>query len=87
MVSLGPGEFFSGSLRSGSLTIMQPETTPALPKPATARPTIRTVELCAVAETTDPTSNIAKAERKTYLWLSSEYSLPKGSWKEHMVSR
>ena len=65
------------------LAVRAPVKTPAEPTPATARPTIRTVELGAAAQMTDPTSKKARATRNTHLVLNSAYSLPNINWKAH----
>jgi hypothetical protein len=43
-----------------------PENIPADPKPATARPTIRAVEVGAAPQTKEPISKIPKAIKKTH---------------------
>lgn len=43
---------------------------PALPSPAMARPIIRTVELGATPQISEPSSNMHSATRKTHLMLN-----------------
>jgi hypothetical protein len=45
---------------------------PALPRPATARPTIKAVDVGARAQTRDPTSKMKTAMRRTHLTLKME---------------
>lgn len=49
------GLFGSGII--GIITIMEPENMPAEPKPAMARPIMKTIDVGAAAQTTEPTSN------------------------------
>ena len=46
-----------------------PENIPAAPRPATARPTIKAVELGETPQMRDPISKIAMPVRKTHLML------------------
>lgn len=57
---------YAGLRDSGiTLVVMRtpPENIPEAPRPAIARPTIRAVELGAVVQTNEPTSNIPMAQR------------------------
>lgn len=49
------GLFGSGIM--GIMTIMEPEKMPAEPKPAMARPIMKTIDAGAAAQMTEPTSN------------------------------
>ena len=50
---------------------MEPEKRPAVPIPATARPTMKVVEFCATAEIKLPTSKMKTAARYASLTLKS----------------
>lgn len=63
-----------------------PERTPAQPIPDMALPRIRAIEFGAAAQITEPTSKSPRAARYTQVTLNSAYSLPKVSWKLHIVS-
>lgn len=47
--------------------ILQPEKIPALPNPATALPTMKVIEDCAVAQMMEPVTNTARADANTIL--------------------
>src|SRR4051812_25324648 len=64
-----------------------PENIPADPTPATARPTIRALDVGAEPHTADPTSKIKMAVKKTVLILKNVYSFPKNSCRAHVVKR
>ena len=53
---------------------------PVAPRPAMARPTIRLAELGAEAQTIEPTSNMARADKKINLTLKCAYTFPKNIW-------
>lgn len=61
-------------------------TTPALPKPATARPTIKVIEVRATPHNRDPTSNKNNEARNTFLTEKSLKMRPNMGWKAHAVS-
>ena len=67
--------------------IREPEKSPAEPKPAMARPTMKAVEFRARAQIREPTSKIRRLRRKTHLILEMLYRRPKKSWKAESVSR
>lgn len=79
------GRFANGT----DLAIMMraPEKIPDPPTPAIARPTIKDIELGLAPQIADPTSNISTAATKVHLIDSNVYSLPKKSWKLHVVRR
>jgi hypothetical protein len=61
---------YMGRLESGTVFAMitrAPEKIPALPTPATARPRMKTVEVGAAPQRTDPTSKNPMAETYTHL--------------------
>lgn len=58
------GRFRRGT--SGSITIVPPEKMLADPKPAMARPVMKTAELGAAPQSTDPASKTTIESRKTH---------------------
>lgn len=64
-----------------------PASRPAVPIPATARPTISIVDETAVAQSTDPRKEKPLATKNTLLMEKSLYALPYRNWKEHWQSR
>lgn len=61
------GRNFSGAIIA--TTVAAPVKRPAAPTPATARPTIKEVEVGAAPHTADPASKMSSATRKTHLTL------------------
>jgi len=57
-----------------------PAQIPESPDPAIARPTMRVFEVCAVALTMEPVSNITIDHKKQYKGEKIVYALPHGSW-------
>jgi hypothetical protein len=58
-----------------------PDSTPAPPRPAIARPMMNMAEVLAAPQRREPISKRANPNRKTHLWEYDEYSFPKKSWK------
>ncbi len=66
---------YAGRLCRGTeyaMTIKAPENIPAQPMPAIARPTIRALDVGAIPQTSDPSSKIPMALRKTVLMEKME---------------
>lgn len=66
-------QFLRGLFWSGAMNATMekaPETIPAPPAPATARPPINILELTAVAHSREPSSKTAKKLRNVHYWRS-----------------
>jgi hypothetical protein len=69
-----PGRFSKGA--AAEIMVSAPEVSPEEPIPATALPTMRALELGAVAQTIDPNSKIPRKTKKVYFDEKCVYNFP-----------
>ena len=69
------------------MIVNAPDVTPAAPKPAKARPTIKHVEFGATAHSKLPSSNMAMAIKNQILREKYRYSFPHIDWKPPKVMK
>jgi hypothetical protein len=79
-----------GRFESGTAPLKMarlPANNPAAPKPATARPNMRTAEEGAVAHRTEPAEKMKSETRYMALVSKQTYMRPKSGWKANCVSK